>query len=280
MTLNLKCKLVLLIFIFNAAFLAFGAEYPQRIISLGPSITEQIYLLGAEEQLAGCTVYCQQPEPAKNKEKIGTVIEVNVEKIVSLRPDLVIATPLSSRAAMEKLRRVGIATAEFASPRSFQELCRQFLALGRITGREQTARDIIQQAGERVAAIKGKVALMPKPQVFIQVGARPLVTANRDSFINDFIESAGGINIAKDAQTGLYSREEVLTKNPDVIIIVTMGIAGEAEREMWKKYAAVKAVKDDRIYIIDSDELCSPTPVSFGQTLEKLADILHPAAIQ
>lgn len=256
-------------------FINAATNHPQRIISLGPSITEQLYLLEAQDKLIGCTIYCRRPQEAKTKEKVGTVVEVNLEKIVSLKPDLVIATPLTNPKAIEKLRNLGIKVLVFSSPKNFIELCKQFLELGKLVDKEKAAEDLIRQAENKVAAIKRNVENLPKPKVFIQVGAKPLVTVTKDSFVNDFIEFAGGMNIASNAKIGLYSREEVLMKNPDVIIIVTMGIAGEKEQEIWKKYSALEAVKNNRIYIIDSDKVCSPTPISFVQTLEELVDILQ-----
>ncbi|MDP2754421.1 MAG: ABC transporter substrate-binding protein [Nitrospirota bacterium] len=250
---------------------------PQRIISLGPSITEQLYLLEAQDRLIGCTVYCKRPKEAESKEKVGTVIEVNLEKIVSLKPDLVVATSLTNLKAIEKLRNLGIKLVEFHSSKNFTELCKQFLELGKIVGREKEAEEIVYRAKKAISSIKQKVKELPKPKVLVQVGAKPLWVAPKDSFVNDFIEFAGGINIAGDSETGLYSREKVLKQNPDVIIIVTMGIVGEEEKKIWQKYKTLNAVINNRIYIVDSYRLCSPTPVSFVETLEKITEILHPS---
>lgn len=253
----------------------FCASCPQRIVSLCPSITEQLYLLGAEDRLAGCTVYCNRPPEAKNKEKIGTVVEINLEKIVSLKPDLIIATPLSDPQAIAKLKDLGIDVAVFSSPENFSGLCSQFIELSRIVGRKEEAERLIRQIEEQVSNIAERVRDLPKPKVFVQVGAKPLVTVTEKSFINDFIKFAGGINVASSETTGLYSREEVIRKNPDVILIVTMGIAGEKEMEIWKRYGTIEAVKSKRIYIVDSDKICSPTPLSFVRTLEELSGLLH-----
>jgi iron complex transport system substrate-binding protein len=264
-------------FLLACAFCGYAQEdYPQRIISLGPSITESLYLLGAKDSLVGVTSYCVRPPEAQEKEKTGTVIDVNVEKAVSLKPDLVIATSLTDQKAVEKLRSLGITVVTFFQPKNFSEVCNQFMKLAKLLGKEKEAAGIISAAESKVKYIEDKVANLSKPKVFIQVGAKPLFTMTSDSFVNDFIEFAGGINIAKEARSGLYSREEVLRKNPDVIIIVTMGIAGEKEKEIWAKYKTLNAAKANRIYIIDSYKLCSPTPVSFAESLEEIAYILHP----
>jgi len=266
--------IIISVFLLSCPLLA--ADLPQRIISLGPPLTEQIYLLGAENKLIANTVYCEKPPQAKEKEKIGTVIEVNLEKIVGLKPDLVLATSLTNRKTKEKLKNLGIEVAVFPEPETFTQICSQFLELGRLTGKEKKAEEIVKSVKSKAAAIKNEVENLRKPKVFIQIGAKPLFAATGASFVNDFIEFAGGINIAKEARSGIYSREQVLKKNPDVIIIATMGIAGEKEKGVWKRHKSLKAVEKNRIYIIDSYELCSPTPISFVETLKELVTILHP----
>jgi iron complex transport system substrate-binding protein len=251
-------------------------NYPQRIISLGPSITEELYLLGVENKIVGVTTYCQKPPQAQEIEKIGTVIEVNLEKVISLQPDLVLATSLTNPKAKEKLKKLGIKVITFPSAKNFREICEQFLELGKIVGREKEAEEIVYRAKKTVSSVKQKVKELPKPKVLVQVGAKPLWVAPKDSFVNDFIEIAGGINVGPSGKNGLYSREEVLKRNPDVIIITTMGIVGKEEKKVWQRYKTISAVRNNRIYIVDSDKLCSPTPVSFVETLEEMVNILHP----
>jgi iron complex transport system substrate-binding protein len=266
---------VFLTIIFLVKIVSISFCFPQRIISLDPSITEQLYLLGVEDRLVGCTIYCKRPPEAEKKEKIGTVIEINVEKIVSLKPDLVIATSLTNPNAIEKLKNLGIKVIISPTAKNFQEICKNFLELGKIVDKKKEAKYIVQEARKKVASIYKKVKNLPKPKVIVQVGAKPLWIATKDSFINDFIKLAGGINIGPSSKSGLYSREKVLKDNPDIIIIVTMGIVVKQEKEIWQRYKTISAVKNNRIYIMDSYKLCSPTPVSFVETLEELAKILH-----
>ncbi len=252
-------------------------KFPQRIISLGPSITEELYLLRLENKIVGVTTYCQRPPQAQKIEKIGTAIEVNLEKVISLQPDLVLATSLTNPKAKEKLENLGIKTITIPLAKNFREICKHFLELGKIVGREKEAEEIVYRAKMTVSSFKQKVKELPRPKVLVQVGAKPLWVAPKDSFINDFIEIAGGINVGPSGKSGLYSREEVLKRNPDVIIITTMGIVGEEEKKIWQRYKTISAVRNNRIYIVDSDKLCSPTPVSFVKTLEEIAEILHPS---
>ena len=251
-------------------------NYPQRIISLGPALTEELYLLGLGSKLVGNTVYCKIPPEAKNKEKIGTVIDVNIEKIISLEPDLVLATSLTDSKTIDKLKNVRIKVVKFNQPKNFNEICEHVLRLGKITGKEKEAKKIIKIARDGVNIIRKKVEKLQKPKVFIQLGSKPLFTVTGDSFVNDFIEFGGGINIVRKLKSGLYNIEDVLKKNPDVIIIPTMGIIGEQEKKNWQKFKTLNAARNNRIYIIDSYKICSPTPVSFVETLREMVEILHP----
>lgn len=261
----------LILYIFSYAY----SNFSKRIISLGTVITEQIYLLDAQDKLVGCTIYCERPPEAKKKEKVGTVVEVNVEKIVALKPDLVLATSLTDPKQVKKLKNLGIKIVTFPYAKSFEEICQQFLKLGGIAGKENKAKEIIKKVKNDVIFVENKTKGLPKLKVVVQIGSNPLWVAIGDSFINDFIEFAGGVNIAKDAKTGLYSREKLLKENPDVIIITTMGIVGKEEKKIWQKYKTINAVKNNRIYIVDSYAFCSPTPVSFVETLKKVVEILH-----
>jgi len=248
---------------------------PERIISLGPSITKGLYLLGVENKLIANTTYCISPPEAKKKEKIGTAVEVNIEKVFNLKPDLVLATSLTNLKAKEKLKNLGIRVITFPTPGDFGDMCKQFLELGRLVNKEKEAEKIVKNAEKKANSIKKKVENLHRPRVLVQVGTKPLFASTGCYFINDYIEFAGGMNIAKKAKEGIYSREQVLKANPDVIIIATMGIVGEEEKEVWGKYKTLNAVKNDRIYILDTDELTSPTPVSFVKTLEEITHILY-----
>lgn len=272
----MKRAFLIIIFLLNFITLVWANNsYPQRIISLGSVLTEELYLLGVEDKIVGVTIYCQRPAVAKIKEKVGTVTEIDIEKIVSLKPDLVLTTSLTNPKSKEKLKKLGIRTADFPASKNFFQLCEQFLELAKLVNKKGMAEEIVRSASNEVDFIKKGIKGLNKVKVFVQIGTKPLFAANRDYFINDFIEFAGGVNIAADSKTGLYSREKVLEDNPDIIIIATMGIAAEKERETWFKFKTLKAVKENRIYIMDSYKLCSPTPVTFVESLKEIVEILY-----
>ena len=251
---------------------------PRRIISLSPVLTEEIYLLDVQDKLVGCTIYCTRPEAARQKLKVGTVVEVSVEKIIDLKPDLILATSLTDRRAKEHLSQLGMNVVVFPEAKNFDEVCQQFLDLGKIVGKEEKARKIAAQAKKEINSIAGRAKGITKPKVFLEIGTKPLFTVTRDSFVNDFIVLAGGINIAAEARNGLYSREKVIEQDPDVIIIVSMGVAADQEKKVWQKFWNLSAVKNNRIYVLDPDKVCSPTPLSFVETLKEISLLLHPGS--
>src|SRR5208337_3816742 len=140
---------------------------PRRIVSLVPNITEELFDLGVQDRVVGVTIYCLRPPEAQSKERVGTVVEVNVEKIISLRPDLVIASPLTDRKQLQKLQAVGIRVRVFPPPRDFKALCDNLLQIARMVGREEQARAIIRQAEGELDSIKGKIKGLRKPRVFV-----------------------------------------------------------------------------------------------------------------
>ena len=252
------------------------SKLPERIISLVPSITEELYLLGIQKKIVGCTTYCTRPENAKTKEKVATAVEVNLEKVIALQPEVIFATSFTDLEAIQKLKTMGIEIVKFSQPKDFIEICGQFVKIGQIVGKEDEAKEIVSDARRGVDKIKTKIGKMKRPKVFVQVGAKPLFTITKDSFINDLIELAGGINVAKNAQSGIFNREEVLKLNPDYIIVVTMGIVGEDEKRIWQRFEHLNAVKSNNIFIVDSSKVCSPTPLTFVEILEEFVSIFYP----
>jgi iron complex transport system substrate-binding protein len=253
----------------------YPSSTPRRIISLVPNITEELYDLGVQDRLIGVTTYCQRPPEAQSKERVGAVAEVNVEKIINLQPDLIIASPLTDHKQMQKLRGVGLKVEIFQASHDFKGLCAEFLRLGSLVGTEHKAQEIVKQAEEEVTAIAARERRLPAPRVFVQIGTRPLVAVGGDSFLDDCVAFAGGVNIAHDVKTSVYSREELVSKDPDIILVAQMGLTGKEEKRGWMKYKSIKAVQTGRIYVVDPYRFCSPTPLSFIESVRELARLFH-----
>ncbi|MFH2058034.1 MAG: helical backbone metal receptor, partial [Pseudomonadota bacterium] len=233
-----------------------NAIIPQRVISLSPIITETIYLLNAQDQLIANTSYCMAPDEAQFKEKIGSVIQMNVEKIISMRPDLVIASSLSRGKQIKILRNQKINVLKIENPQTFSQMCDITMKIGTVLGQADSAKKIITSTANEVEAIKFKTAHFLKKTVFIQIGMKPLHSANKDTFINEYIKYSGGINIAENEKSGIYSREKVIKENPDVILIATMGTSkksGEIEKQRWMKFGFLNATIKNQIYVLDPE---------------------------
>nr|WP_321465938.1 helical backbone metal receptor [uncultured Desulfobulbus sp.] len=269
---------------FSIAIPLHGAEvlqeaYPARLVSLSPLLTENIFLLGAGDRLVGNTVYCQRPEAARLVEKIGSVQELSIEKIVSLRPDLVLSINLNPPQQVGQLRNLGLQVETFRQPASFTDICLQFHRLGDLLGLEQQAEAIIARAQAKVNAVQAAVGPLPKAKVFLQVGASPLFSSVKNSFTHDFIDLAGGINIAGEQRSGTMKVEQVIALNPQVIIIAVMGSEGGIgadQKKHWLVFPTLDAVRDQRVYLLDPDLVCSPSPLTFADTLVTFARLIHP----
>lgn len=283
-TLQICFKILLPAILLLISFPPFAiADYPKRIVSLGPINTENVFLLGAGNRLVGNTEYCLRPEAAKKLPKIGSVMQISIEKILSLHPDIVLATALTPPQQIAKLRGLHIRVVQFQQPSSFLEICQQFLTLGKILGLAEQAEDIIAAAKSEVRKIEQQVAPYKKTTVFLQVGTSPLFGSVEKSFTNDFIRLAGGKNILADKSSGATSYERIVSADPEVIIVAIMGsesgLAGE-ERKKWLHIPILQATEKKRIHIIDPDLICSPSPMTFVKTLKLVATLLHPEAYQ
>ncbi len=266
-----------------AACLVFTAEAqepsaaPKRIVSLSPPATEQIFILGAGERIVGCTSYCTRPAEAEKKEKIGSLRDINLEKLVSLSPDLVLASSITKPAIVEKLRGFGIRVHVQKSPEDFNGLLEQFVELGTIIGEREKAARTAKAAEMRLRRIKETCSLFrERPKVVFQVGAKPMYLSGKDSFVGDFISHAGAVNILGDLSGGVYSREMIVAENPDVILLSAMGFATEEEKREWTRFDSISAVRSGRIFMLESSEVCSPSPPDLPATLAKIAKMLHP----
>ncbi|MFH2092921.1 MAG: helical backbone metal receptor [Pseudomonadota bacterium] len=256
-----------------------ASPVPQKIVSLGPIITDMIYLLKAEDRLVAVTSYCRLADDSAPKQVVGTVMQMNVEKIISLEPDLVLANALTSQKQIDALSKQGLTVLRLPTPRTFDDICQRLIDLGNLIGKPEKALAVVSHAREQVSQIKSKALAGPKRKVFIQIGIKPLKTAAKDTFINEYIEFAGGINIVSQAKDGVYSREKVLEQNPDVIFIATMGTsqkAGASEKSSWQRFKFLKAVKNKEIHILDPDMVCSPTPDKFSNGLVEFFRLIHP----
>ncbi|MGM0532491.1 MAG: ABC transporter substrate-binding protein [Bacteroidota bacterium] len=245
-----------------------------RIVSLTPSITKQLLLLDVEDNVIGHTTYCPA-DSLENSEMVASATEVNVEKIATLQPDIVLVSTLTKQQVIDNLRKLEIEVEYLEMPKSFEAICNQMITLGKIVNRKDRALSIIEKQRAKLDSLQNGIPEGEKLKFFIEIGANPLYAATSESFMHDYIQFANGENVAADLKSGTMSRESVLAKNPDVIVIVTMGLAGKEEKQIWQEYPNLDAAKKDNIFVIDADQASSPTPVSFTNVVEKIIERVY-----
>ena len=246
-----------------------------RVISLAPSITENIYLVGAQNKLVGCTSFCTLAI-ADGKQQVGSTVDVNIEKILMLKPDLVLAMLLTKPQDIETMKRLGIKVEIIPTPKNFEEICSQTILIGKQLDHENKANSIVEKSKLTVdSLIQISRQKVGKQKIFFQLGANPIFTVLENTFMNDFILLCNGENIANGLTKGSVTRESVLMKNPDVIIVATMGGFGAEEQKTWQSYSGLKAAKNNKIFLIDSETSCSPTPVNFTKAFTDVVKFVN-----
>ncbi|MDY6971333.1 MAG: cobalamin-binding protein [Thermodesulfobacteriota bacterium] len=252
---------------------------PVRIVSLAPSLTEILYCLGLGDRIVGVSQFSCYPPEATSKPRVGSYNDLNVERIITLDPDLAIGTVDGNREGeIRFLEQAGIPV-YIVNPRNVIEAIVTIKTLGDLCGVGEKAEELSSRLNRRVNHIFEKTKPLTRPLVFLQINLKPIMTVNRNTFHHDVIRLAGGENMAQDEPV-TYPRisiEQVLLKNPDIIIISCMEQGGRFERarEKWLKWKDVPAVKQGRIHLVDSDLLDRPSP-RIVQGLETVARLIHP----
>jgi iron complex transport system substrate-binding protein len=252
---------------FGVLALSGFSQKAERVVSLTPSITENIYLIGAESQLVGCTSYCNL---AVNDgiAQVGSAVNINVEMVLAMQPDLVLTMGLTKPQDLAALEKLGIKVVVINTPKTFYEICEQTLQIADLLGKQSDAQKIVYDAKQKVEQIKKQANKLPPSKIFFQIGSNPVFTVLEGTFMNDFITLVNGQNIAAGMQHGTITRESVLMKNPDVIIIAEMGGFGKEEQKIWNTYNGMAAVKSKKVFLISSETSCSPTPANFVSALQ------------
>jgi iron complex transport system substrate-binding protein len=250
---------------------------PERIVSIGPSITEFLFALGAGSRVVGTDDFSDEPAAAKALEKVGG-IKVNFEKVVSLKPDLVLIVKFSD-GTIEKLASAGLLVL-VVDPLSIGDVASTAILVGRATGGDGTA--LAATIDQKVQQVKVKVAAATtKPRVYHEVDASDpakIFTVGPGSYIHDLIEIAGGTNIAAKA-SGAYpqlSAEEILRADPEVIVLAAAPYSAKPEQVAARTgWAAISAVKNGRIVTIEPNLINRPGP-RVGDAAEAYARLVHP----
>ncbi len=259
-------KIIIIAFMFFSICQRLDARQ-MRIISIAPATTEIACALGLEDDLVAVSTYCDYPPEVKNKEKAGSFSEPNIEKILVLKPDIILATGLEQAQAVGKLKALGLRVM-VSDPKNFPELYDSILAIGKACGKDNEAASLINKMKKTIAAVSAKVALIApdkRPKVYFEIWHDPIMTAGKGSFIDEMITIAGGVNITSDAPRPFsqFSPELIVKRDPDVIILGYM-VKGEGAAESLSKrfgWDKIRAIKQNRVYDdIETDMLFRPGP--------------------
>ena len=252
-------------------------ENPTKIVSLSPALTELLFALGLDQQIIGVSEYCDYPEQAKSKEKMGGFENPNIELVASKEPDLVFVSAGVQEDIIQKLGEFGITVVALDAD-TIEQVITNIRLAGILTGKEKEAEQLTDHMKAKMKEIAEKVQGLAKPKVFFEVWDDPLMSAGTSSFIHNVIEAAGGINIAADSNERYYtfSVERLLEENPDIYIINSHS---HTPQDIMRRngYQALKAVQNNKVYVIDDNLISRPGPRVI-EGLEQIAKMLHPEA--
>ena len=253
----------------------------QRIVSLAPSLTETLYALGLQDRLVGDTDYCDYPEDAQKKRKVGGAINPNFEEIAALRPDLVLVIKSLNRYdTVRALDELGIPVYA-TDPRTVDEIISSTGRLAEILGTEETGSALAADMEHRLSDLQKRLAPLPPRKVLFIVWAEPLISIGKDTFIADALRRAGAVSIVDSSQSWpQVNLEEVVKLHPEYLVFAT-GHGESVAHDMdafsglpgWRLLDAVR----NRKFAVISDAVNRPAP-RIVSAIEDLARQLHPEA--
>ena len=264
-------------------------DSPRRIVSLVPSTTEMLFAIGGGDRVVGVSNYDHFPPEVEKIPRVGGLIDPNVERLSSLRPDLVVVydTQLELK---RQIGRAGIPIYPYTH-RNLADITQTMRSLGARVGLKEAADALARQIEQRLAAIGARVARLPRPKTLLVIGRDRGSLRNVDAsggygFLHNLLETAGGADVLADMQrqSVMMSTEMILTRAPDVIIELHYGasIASanlDAERRVWNAVPSVPAVKSGRVYLLVGDEFVVPGP-RIVIAADRFARVLHPEAFK
>jgi len=254
-------------------------DSPKRVVSLIPNITEIIFLLGRGGLVVGTPEYSNRPKAAERIDRIGSYAHPDIEHIVALEPDICFASSDGNPIlVVNRLDSMHIPVLVI-DPRDIEGIQESVLLLGRVLDATGRARKIVDWMEDVCTCVDNQVRrTRDRPRVFFQIETSPIISAGTDTFIDRLITRAGGLNLAAGSSLyPIFSLEEILAMNPEVVLIASMagGYTEDVLLSQWTKWPEMSAVKSGMIYVIDADLFDRPVP-RIVEGLERMFCLIHP----
>jgi len=244
------------------------AQPAARIVSLAPHVTEQLFAAGAGARLVAVSEYSDYPEEAKRLPQVASSAGVDLERVLALKPDLVVAWRLeATAAALARLEALGVPVF-YSEPRRLAQIPDSIEALGELAGTANTARGVASSLRERLNQLKTQYASKRRVSVFYQISERPLMTLGGRQFVSDAIELCGGHNVFADSpvMAPQVNIEAVLAADPEAIVTASARPSDRSWQALWRRFPGMRAVRAENLYAVPMNEMHRHGPRAIGAT--------------
>lgn len=267
-----KLKKGILLFFQLITLISFSNLFAQRVVSVLPSYTEIIFELGAGDNLVGVTNFCNKPKEAEKISKVGDYLNPDIEAIYRLRPDIIFIGEWKNNIIEKFSKNKRVRIVVIPQEKSVEDIYTTIKIIAKYLGKEKKASEIIKKMKDEISkAVKVKKF----KKVYVEVD-RDMWTCGSSSFISDIISKAGGVNIFNDINKSYFktSWEEVIKRNPDVIILMS----GDSKEDFLKRQMSdrISAVKSSKVFVLskeDRDIISRPTP-SIVSIIKRLSNYI------
>ena len=255
-----------------------GGAVPRRIVSTMPSTTDMLYRFGAWEQVVGVSVFCDFPAEATDLRKIGSGMDPDVERILSLRPDLVVGSTIQADFAFVRTLRQANVEVFLVRDQSFEDVLEDMPRLGRAVGREAEATVLVKEMRAELRSLGVRTAGRHRPRTLLVFDHDPIYAAGPETFVHQLLLAAGGENAVSAGGWVQLDREAVIRLAPEVIFEPTVRERSRLD-QLWASWHTLPAVIEGRIHSLQSEGISRPGPSMIEATLE-MAEHLHPRAFE
>lgn len=251
-----------------------SADQAPRIVSLVPSVTNQIYDLSCDSLLVGCTSYCTEAI-ADSIPVVGSSVQTNLELLIAQRPTVVFASDFTAPQTISSLESAGIEVVQLTNPASYDAIQEQYRQIAALVGASARAESQLTEINQRVDSLKELNAARPwHPRAFMQIAFDPLFGASTSTYMNDLITFSGCTNIVTVAGNGQLSLEYVVKQDPEVIFLIANHGNESGSEESWHMLRSVSAVQKKAYCQLPGSVVSQPSPQHFVEALQLMTDYL------